>query len=124
MARKWLQSASVEVSDKGELSVSIAAIDAVMGSEIVVTLGANAVPLSGGSIPCVGAFIRAPHETADGFKLTAPVLVGKHATAPKAMLLAVDNYAGLFYPVDDLANAHAKGTNGEQVIVTPLVARS
>lgn len=119
MARKWLQSANVEVSDAGALSVS-GACSSFTGGIKTLANATNAAQLVATATPCRLVWIG-PRIDANGAALnTKPCFIGESAaqsTYDKGPLpIMPSNYEGLVIAIDDASKLWLKvGVNNEGV---------
>jgi len=119
MARKWLQSASVEVSAAGALSVAPAA-SSFTGDVKKPAAAATPEPLVATSTPCRFVWIG-PIIDANGIpQNTKPCFVGESAGQALATKGAIpimpSNFEGLIVWIDDANKLCVKsGVNGEGV---------
>jgi hypothetical protein len=113
MTRKWIQSASVEVSDAGALSVLPTAVATFVGNTKTVSPAA-AASLVAASTPCRAVWIGARMNNDGTSTNTNPVFIGD--VTNQTMALAKDDFKGFLIPIGDAFNIYIRPvTAGEGV---------
>lgn len=121
MARRWINSADVEVSDAGALSVQSAPSSTFVGGTKTVAAAATPEKLIANATPCRAVWIGTRMNTADGTALnTRPVMLGDLTS--QTMALAKDDFKGFLIPIDDASKVYVKVfANGEGVAYRILI---
>jgi hypothetical protein len=116
MAKKFIKTIDLEVSDSGVLSVSLGNRLVVQGERVV---GAATVQLVTASTPCSQIWFGAPTAVNNkGGTNTSTVLIGqnKNTNASGGVYLAAANAAGLYYPCDDASKVYLTGGTAGDVV--------
>jgi len=113
MARKWLQSASIEVSAAGALSVSEAGT-AFAGSTKTVAAAATPQALVSAPTPCKGVWIGARMAADMSPQNTGACWIGD--SAGQNLPILPTDFAGVFIKIDDASKLFVKvAVNGQGV---------
>jgi len=114
MARKWIYSADVQVSNAGALLTDLAGCGAFAGGTKTVASAATPEPLVADSTPCRFVWIGARVDS-DGNPLnTKPVFLGDSDS--QNIPVMPTNYEGVIIRIDDASKIYVRvGVDGEGV---------
>ena len=115
MARRWIQSAEVEVDEAtGALLTQTAPSSSFPGGTKTVTSAATPEKLVAASMPCRVVWLGARVSAAGAALNTKPVFIGDAAS--QTLTIMPGDFQGVVIAVDDASKLYVKvGTNGEGV---------
>ena len=115
MAKRWINSADVEVSAAGALLTEAGGFASLTGGTKTVAAAATPEELGATAAPCRMVWVGAPIDPATGLGTnTKPAFIGD--SDGQTMPLVPSNFEGYFLPIDDASKVYVKvGANGEKV---------
>ena len=115
MARRWINSADVEISDGGAVAVLSAAPSTFVGGTKTIAAAATPEKLVTASTPCRFVWVGARCDANGAAQNTKPCFVGD-ADGQSIPVMAA-NFEGFFLPIDDASKIYVKaGVNGDGVV--------
>lgn len=115
MARKWIQSASVEISDNGSLQTEAPVPSTLPGGTKIVTAATTPEKLVTDPTPCRAVWIGARLNAATGAAVNTKAVKFGDADSQNIPILP-DDFAGWEWPIDDASKVYVRvGTDGEGV---------
>jgi len=114
MAKRWIQSADVEVTAGGALLTDMAGCTTLVGGTKTVPSAATPQPLVATSTPCRFVWVGARVDAYGNPLNSYPCFVGD--SAGQNIPVMPSNYEGLVVRVDDASKVYVKvGANGQGV---------
>jgi len=115
VAKRWINSADVEVSTAGAVLTEAAGFTGLTGGTKTVAAAATPEKLVAAATPCRMVWVGAPIDAATGLGTnTKPAFIGDAAS--QTMPLTPSNFEGYFLPIDDANKVYVKvGADGEKV---------
>ena len=115
MAKKWINTASLEISENGVLSVAMSTNSSLPGGTKTVADAATPEKLVSDVSPCRLVWIGAPVDANGLPQNTLPVFIGDCADQNIPIISA--NYEGMVIGIDDASKLYIKtSADGEGVV--------